>query len=127
MIDFTCYVFSHHGYTPVLYQANKRHKYPLHIAVTLFWSSSDHKRLQLFVDRCHSQLSRVALLSLCLLYLYRNRMCTCGHTIYRPFLRIPSTCSTLFFHCFSRNYTSSLKAFKLDLYNTNKHKCLLLL
>ena len=36
---------------------------------------------------------------------------TCRHTIYMLFLRIHSTCSTQFFHCFSRIYTSSLTVF----------------
>jgi hypothetical protein len=63
MIDFTRYVFSHHGFTPVLYQAAKRRRYPQHIAVTLFWSSSNRKKLQLFVDRSQSQLLHVALIN----------------------------------------------------------------
>jgi len=63
MIDFTRYVFSRHGFTPVIYQANNGHRYPLHIAVTLFWSYSNLKRLQLFVDHSHSHLSRVALIT----------------------------------------------------------------
>jgi hypothetical protein len=45
-LSLTCYLFGHHGLTSVPHKVKQQHRYTLHIAVTLFWSSSNCKRLQ---------------------------------------------------------------------------------
>lgn len=126
-VSLNCYTFSHHGLTSVVHTAKQQHRYTLHIAVALFWSSSNGKKtanrfltIQNSAVTCLFNYCHWSLVPVLYLYIYKHDLQAVSQNSFNM--------AHILFHCSSCIYTPRWKVLNLTrLYFSNKQEDLLIL